>query len=191
MRAAPALSLLALLALTACSDPDYYLLPPPAPAAQTGSAGASLAVAEITLPTYAEALEIATVGETGAVELDKNALWADEPRSALTRQLARALQARLRGPVGTEPWPGFDGPALRVEVQVDRLIGSPEGVLQFTGRYVIVAPTSGRIAASDGFAYRVPVEGVAYPGLLAAHARAVDTLADEIAARILRIGGVS
>ena len=49
---------------------------------------------------------------------------------------------------------------------------------------MIVVPDSGRITAFERFAITVPPQGEGYPGLLAAHARAVEALADRIAASI-------
>jgi uncharacterized lipoprotein YmbA len=175
---------LAVLLLAGCADPAYYLLPPVADAARAPAPAASVAVADISLPAYAEALEIASLTAPGTVGLDKRSLWADTPRRALTRHLAAALEARLGTRVGTEPWPGFDAPGLRVEVTVDRLIGAPGGSLDFAGQYAIAAPGSGRLVAMERFAIRVPPQGEGYPGLLAAHARAVETLADRIAASV-------
>jgi uncharacterized lipoprotein YmbA len=176
--------LAATLAIGACASPEYHLLPPPAPVARAPSPAASIAVAEVSLPSYAGALEIAVLTESGAVTLQDDALWADTPRRALTRHLVAALQQRLSGRIGTEPWPGFDGPALRVEVVVDRMIGAPAGPLDFAGQYIIAAPESGRITASNRFAITIPPQGDGYDALLAAHALAIDALADRIAASV-------
>ena len=64
------------------------------------------------------------------------------------------------------------------------MIGAPGGSLDFAGQYAIVAPSSGRIVAFDRFAITVPPQGDGYPGLLADHARAIEALADRIAASI-------
>ena len=184
MRPPLPLMIAAALALGACANPDYYLLPPPQPVARLAAPVSSIAVAEISLPAYAEALEIATLAGPGAVTLNKNALWADTPRRALTRHLVAALEARLRARVGTEPWPAFDGPGLRVEVIADRFVGAPGGTVEFAGQYIVVDNDSGRITASDRFAIAVPTGGGGYEALMAAHARAVEQLADMIAARI-------
>jgi uncharacterized lipoprotein YmbA len=149
---------------------------------------ASVAVADMNLPTYADAVEIAVLGPGGAVTLEKDALWADTPRRALTRHLVAALQDRLpRAQVSTEPWPAFDPPQLRVEVFVDRMIGAPEGPFDFSGQFVVVAQESGRIVASDRFAIGLQA-GASYQGLVDAHARAVEALADRIVARVARVG---
>lgn len=183
MRPTPLLALAA-LALAACGGrPDYFLTPPPLAPARAEVRAGSLAVVDMNLPTYAESVEIAVQSPTGEVTLDENALWADTPRRALTRHLVAALQARLTGQVAAEPWPAFDPPALRLEVAVDRMIGTPGGPFTFSGQYVVVSPESGNIVASDRFAITLPA-GAGRQGLVNAHARAVERLADRIAGRL-------
>lgn len=180
----PALALPALLLLAACGSPSYYLVPPAATGGPRAGGGAGgIAVADMNLPTYAETVEIASLDPAGAVTLDKGALWADTPRRALTRHLIAALQARLSAQIASEPWPAYDAPGLRVEVFVDRMIGAPEGPFQFSGQYVLVSPASGRIVSTDRFAITTQA-GPGPQGLVAAHARAVEALADQIAARV-------
>ena len=174
----------ALLALAACGQPSYYLLPTPQPAPTRAAPVASVVVADLSLPAYADALEVATLTGPATLELPKRSLWADTPRRAMTRHLAAALDERLSARVATEPWPGFDAPGLRVEVSVDRMIGALDGSLDFAGQYAVVSPTSGRILALDRFALVVPPQGEGFPGLMAAHSRALDLLADRIAASI-------
>jgi uncharacterized lipoprotein YmbA len=176
------LALLALL-LSACGAPSYYLLPPPAAVMTQASPAGSIVVADLAVPTYVDALEIASLTGPETIDLSKKSLWADTPRRALTRHLAAALDARLAARVGTEPWPAFDPPGLRVEVVVDRMIGSPGGTLDFTGQYAIVT-ADGTLRAFDRFAVAVPVADEGYPALMDAHARAMDRLADRIAASV-------
>jgi uncharacterized protein len=183
-RVVVALALAGLLAACAGS-PDYYLLPPPQSAAtRLPSPVSSIVVADIDLPTYAEALEVAVLTGPLALRLDSAVSWADNPRRAMTRHLTEALEARLATRVAADPWPGFDQPGLRVEVRVDRLVGAPEAGLTFSGQYFIVAPDSGTVTAVERFSYNVPVTGEGVAGLAAAHAAAIDLLADDIAARI-------
>jgi uncharacterized lipoprotein YmbA len=182
MRFLPALAVA--LALAACGTPAYYLLPTPGAGPSRAAPVGSVVVADLNLPAYADALEVATLSGAGTVEMPKRSLWADTPRRAMTRHLASALDDRLSARVGTEPWPGFDPPGLRVEVSVDRMIGALDGSLDFAGQYFLVGPASGRIVALDRFAIVVPPQGPGYPGLMAAHARALDLLADRVAASI-------
>jgi uncharacterized lipoprotein YmbA len=175
----------AALALAGCSNPDFYLMPPPAsPSTRLNAPVSTISVAEMNLPSYADAIEMARLTGAGVLQLDNSANWADTPRRALSRHLAAALEARLTARVTTEPWPGFDSPGLRIEVTVDRLVGSPETAVEFTGQYVIIVPESGRIYLSDRFAIVANVQTPGYAGLADAHGRAVDQLADRIATRI-------
>ncbi len=175
--------LLALVA--ACSSPEYYLLPPPTEApTKLASPVRTISVSEISLPSYAEAIEMAVVTDQGAVELDSSASWADTPRRGLTRHLVAALGTRLTAQVGAEPWPGLDRPGLQVSVLTDRLIGNESGSLEFSGQYIVTDPESGRIFASERFDIRTAVPVSGFEGIAAAHARAVELLADDIAARI-------
>lgn len=175
------------LALAACSGPAYHLLPEPAPAPSRASSVGSIVVADLNLPSYAAAIEIPTLTGPETLQLDKKALWADVPQRALTRSLAQALDDRLSARVSTEPWPGFDAPGLRVEVSVDRMVGSAATGLEFSGQYALVSPTSGRLVALDRFALTVPPTAQD-AGLLAVYARAIDALADRIAASVTARG---
>jgi ABC-type uncharacterized transport system auxiliary subunit len=56
--------------------------------------------------------------------------------------------------------------------------------LEFAGQFIIVAPESGRIVATERFRVTTAAEGDGPAALLAAHARAVEALADRIVARI-------
>lgn len=191
MRPLPCLLALAVLVAGCGSSPNYYLLPPTEPAAPSAAAARTLAVAEVGLPSYAEAAEIALLGPDGVVSVDDDALWADEPRRAMTRHLIAALQTRLDAEIGGEPWPELERPELRLEVIADRMIAGPDGRLHFTGAYNIVAPESGRFVAADRFALAIPIRGEGYPALLAAHARALDTLADLLVPQLARLSGTS
>ncbi len=178
-------AVLAALALAGCASPDFYLMPPPqAPSARLTSPVSTISIAEMNLPSYADAIEMARLTEAGVLQLDDSANWADTPRRALSRHLAAALEARLTARVTTEPWPGFDSPGLRIEVTVDRLVGSPETAVEFTGQYVIIVPESGSIYLSDRFSIVANVATPGYVGLADAHGSAVDQLADRIASRI-------
>lgn len=185
MAALRRLTLVALLALAGCGSGTAYLLPPAAgQATRLPSPVRGIALADVSLPAYASDVEIAALVGPETVKLEKSALWADDPTRAVTRHLAAALEARLATFVVTEPWPGYDSPGLRVQVFVDRLVGSPSGGVEFSGQYVLLVPESGRITATDRFAIIIPPQGESFPGLMAGEARAIEALADRLAARI-------
>ena len=64
------------------------------------------------------------------------------------------------------------------------MIGAPGGSLDFAGQYAIVSPTAAASSPSTASRSPCPPQGDGYPGLMAAHARAIDALADRIAASI-------
>ena len=102
----------ALLALAACGQPSCYLLPTPQPAPTRAAPVASVVVADVSLPAYADALEVATLTGPATLELPKRSLWADTPRRAMTRHLAAALDERLSAPASPpSPGPGSMRPA--------------------------------------------------------------------------------
>jgi uncharacterized protein len=185
LRLGPIPAMLALM-LSACGTPDYYLLPAQTQPATRGLAPSrSVVVSDFSLPAYAEAVEIAAIEDEGAVRLQPGASWADEPRRALTRHFAAALALRLGSSVGTDPWPAFsEDPAYRVEVAVDRIIGRRGGVVDFSGQYFLLRAEDGNIAATDRFQIRVGTLDDSLEALVAAHARATEILADQVAAEI-------
>src|SRR5690606_7963087 len=179
------LALAATLMLAACAgQPDYFLLPAPEPAVRQASPVGTLAVAEVSLPAYADAMEIAFLVSPGTATSERQAIWGDTPRRALTRHLVAALEARLNARVLADPWPGYDQPGLRIEVFADRMIGAPGGGLDFAGQFVVVSPDSGHVTATERFRITVPAAGEGNAALMTAHARAVEELADQIVARI-------
>ena len=68
------------------------------PGAQPASPVGSIVVADLSLPAYADALEVASLTAPGTLGLTKRSLWADTPQRALTRHLAAALDDRLSRP---------------------------------------------------------------------------------------------
>jgi uncharacterized protein len=184
MPATRRLALAALLGLAACGASPAYLLPPPAASSRMSSPVKGIAVADVSLPAYASDTEIASLVGPETVRSSSSALWADDPTRAVTRHLAAALEARLATDVVTEPWPGYDAPGLRIQVFVDRLVGAPSGGVEFAGQYVLLEPESGQITAAERFALAVPPQGEGYPGMMAGEARAIEALADRLAARI-------
>lgn len=180
----PLLAALAVVLAGCAGQPDYFLLPPPQPVARQSSPVGSIAVAEMSLPAYADAMEIAVLTGPGSAIAERQALWGDTPRRALTRHLVASLEGRLNARVAAEPWPGYDPAGYRVEVIADRLIGAPGGAVEFAGQFIVISPESGQIVATERFRIVTPTEGDDNAALLAAHARAVETLADQIVARI-------
>ncbi len=176
-----------LAALGACAatpDPTYYLLPSPEVAASTPYSGGTIAVRELALPLYARAQQVASLAEDGSVLLSDDHRWADEPARASTRTFVSALKQSTGAAIVAEPWPASVSPAIRIDVAVDRLIGTLNGgALEFTGQYRLVR-TGGGDGDQDSFSYRIPLSGTGYKALAEAHSNAIAKLAQDVAKRI-------
>ena len=107
MRHLPALALLALLA--ACGAPSYYL-PPALGGGEAGLPVGSIVVADVSVPTYVEALEIAALTGPRPSTSPKRSLWADTPptphpppRRRPRGPPRRPCRHRAPGPPSTPP----------------------------------------------------------------------------------------
>jgi len=172
--------------LSACAsggdaDPTrYYLLPKPKPAERVVFAGNTVALRELDLPRYARVAEIAYLNETGAVALADEDRWADEPARAATRALASSLREALGTPVVVEPWGRAVEPVLRIDIVVDRFVGTPGGDLTLSGDFQIVHLDDRQTISAQGFDIAVPTGAEGFDALTRAHSAALARLSDEI-----------
>lgn len=178
----------ALAACAATQEPASYLLEA-APRAQPAGPldGPALGLREVELPLYARRPQMATIGPGGEVSSSDLHRWAEEPPRAASRLIARALSASLARPVVVEPWPPGVAPAALVDVDVDYLIGALGGELRLGGQYRLTG-VDGSGGAARPFDMREPVAGETYGALAAAHGRALDALADLVAADLVAAG---
>ncbi len=174
---------LAAAILSACAPapgPVSYLLD--AEARPTGAiSGEPLGLREIELPLYARRAQIAVLGVGGEVTLDENNRWAEEPPRAASRQVARIIAAQLSRPVVVEPWPQGVSPKVRVDIDVDYLIGSLGGEVRLGGQYRLVRAASPSDAQIRTFEYVEPLSANGFAELVKGHNRALTRLAEEIA----------
>ncbi len=176
-------ALAALLAACASGGDDttrYYLLPKLKPTERVVLGDDTVALRELDLPLYARAAEIAYLDAGGAVTLAEEDRWADEPARASTRALAGSLREALGAPVVVEPWGRAVKPVLRIDVTVDRFIGTPGGDVALTGDFRIVRLDDRRTVSSQGFDITAPASGTDFNALTRAHADALARLSDEI-----------
>ncbi|SIT06577.1 hypothetical protein SAMN05421759_11356 [Roseivivax lentus] len=168
-------------ALAACSSEARFASPVIPPEARINSSFPSLEIAQVTLPSYAEAEDIYVRGTDGAIS-PAGPLWADLPARSITLQLARDLGTITNATVAPEPWPFRPFPAATVDVRIEELLATAEGIFRLSGQY-FVAPEAGGRAASGQFAIEETIVGD--PGsasaIAAARGRAVTRLAEQIA----------
>jgi uncharacterized lipoprotein YmbA len=172
--------LLGACATAAEDDTRYYLLPKPKPAERVVFTDDTVALRELDLPLYARAAEIAFVAADGAVAVSDDNRWADEPARAMTRALAGSLREAIGAPVVVEPWGRAIKPVLRIDVTVDRFIGTPGGEVALTGDFRIVSLDDRQTVSAQGFDIAVPTTDAGFDALTRAHSVALARLSDEI-----------
>ncbi|MHA6326393.1 PqiC family protein [Roseivivax sp. CAU 1753] len=167
--------------LAACSGEARFASPVVLPEARVSSSFPSLEVSEVTLPTYAASEDIYVRGADGAIS-PAGPLWADIPARAITLELARDLGTITGVTVAPEPWPFRPFPAATVDVRIEEMLATAEGVFRLSGQYFI-APEAGGRAASGQFSIEEPIlgEDLSATAIAAARGRAVARLAELIA----------
>lgn len=121
--------------------PKQYLLEPvldPVNESNPPSISA-VALAEVTVPSYASDDRVASRNEQHQIVYEENAKWADSPDEALTRVLANRLRFFLEANVIVEPWPRGYEPQARVEVQFDKLLRETTGGAELSGQIRIIS----------------------------------------------------
>ncbi|SDX52201.1 hypothetical protein SAMN04488238_109125 [Roseicitreum antarcticum] len=178
------LILSAVLALAACSDAQdvaRYLIEPPVSGQTVPNRIGTTELREVRLPDYAAGQEIALQAEDGTLRAGPSNIWADDPVLGITTTLARQITAVSGATVIVEPWPLQDLPPRRLEVRIDRMVARNDGRYRLSGQYFLV-PVSG--SGSDivrRFDITVPMAAQEYGAIADASARALDTLARQIA----------
>jgi hypothetical protein len=158
----------ALAALAACSAPERYVVPQtPVEGARVPIRYGTVAIREVSLPTYAASEEIQSRGANGAVTSSGSVLWADDPARAITQDVARYLTEITGAQVAAEPWPFFDRAQATVEIRVSDMLAEADGSFRLTGQY-FVAPDAGGRGRAGGFALAAPVAPDGGPAAIAA-----------------------
>lgn len=187
LKTAPLALLAATVLLAACGGtPDARIAVPRGDAGQTQRiAYDSVALREVSLPTYAASEEIHIAGADGVIKPGDGLLWADEPSRAITLELTRYLAQITGARVASEPWPFLDRASAEVELRIEEMVAHADGTFHLSGQY-FVAPENGRDRARI-FALVVPIGGVfSAQDIAAARGAAMQQLAREIAANGLR-----
>ncbi|MFB2594939.1 membrane integrity-associated transporter subunit PqiC [Paracoccus sp. p4-l81] len=186
---AAAVALCLPLALAACSNPEKtgrYLIDRPVPAKQMANRLGKAELREVSLPEYASGQEVPWQTADGAVRSNPDTLWADTQARAVTHFLAREISAVSGATVISEPWPLAEPPSNRVEVRVERMLATADGLFNLSGRY-FVAPEGLDGFAGGGdtvrrFDIQVPLAGEGPAAIAAAQSQALAQLAAQIAA---------
>lgn len=182
------LTLFALLLVAACGSDNsaLYLIEPPTGAEAVRVRATTIEVRDVTLPAYAAASDIAYQTEDGSLRTVPGALWAEDPARAVTAQVARALDASTTAAVSTEPWPLVDGPDLRLDIRIDRMVALADGRFEVSGQYAASSPDGAGRGILERFTIAVPLEGEGPGPIAKATGQALSDLTSRIAQRLSR-----
>ncbi len=191
-----AMAAVAGIGLTACGrtpTPEFYLLAPlekspdsPAPKgrALSGAPGtkktASAGIGPVSLPAYLERPQIVSRQADGRLRISEHHKWAGSLKQDMTRTLARNLRILLQNEnLHAFPWDRAIPVKYRITVSVDRFDAVPGRTAVLDVRWNLFRRK--KLLTSRRAEIRTPVNGHAYPDLIAAHSRAFSALSGEIA----------
>ncbi|WP_353471879.1 ABC-type transport auxiliary lipoprotein family protein [Salipiger sp. H15] len=179
------LLLLPLLA-AACGDEQRFRMESAPPAASVRLAVGTLEVREVSLPAYADASEILLEDQSGAMSQVEGALWADDPRRAMTQALAERLGLISGATVAAEPWPLEEPAQAAVHVRISEAVASENGFFRLKGQYALSSYDRVIRERVSRFEITVPLAAASAQAIAAAAGRATDQLADRIAGDLAR-----
>lgn len=188
LRSALLVTLIAnLLGCAETEEPLRFATPAPPKIARVAIPLTSIAVREVSLPSYATEEGIATVDGTGAIVITPDNLWADEPSRAVTLRLTNALADATGRVVASDPWPFADNPDAVVEVRVETFVADEAGRFVANGRYYVAQEDEDRTDHAHRFQLTEPFDpDQGFPAIAAARANVIAALAQDIARRGLR-----
>ncbi|TNJ43352.1 membrane integrity-associated transporter subunit PqiC [Phaeobacter sp. B1627] len=174
--------------LAGCSgDPDLYVVPKSDVTAPVRISYRSVALREVSLPTYAASQDITLADEFGKLTTSADSLWADEGDRAVTLHLVRALSAVTSARVASDPWPFLNRPEVTIDVRFEEFLAAQSGTFTLRGMYFIAPEDVNRADRSRSFEITESFaadQGI--PAIAAARSAALGTLAEDIASRGLR-----
>lgn len=169
--------LLALL-LAACGaadEPRFRIEPEPEPARIRIAAG-SIEVRDVSLPAYASEPAILAEDEDGALHVQGDSLWADDPVRGMTVALVEVLSARTSATVAAEPWPLTEPAQVRLDVRVAHLYARADGSFEMSGQFAVASPEAVVREFVRSFEIRVPIGAEGGRAVAAAQSAAVAEL---------------
>jgi uncharacterized lipoprotein YmbA len=178
------------LTLLGCgSSPEPFRLTttPVDPGARISIPHQSVALREVSLPTYATDEGISIADGTGAIRELPGSIWADDPTRAVTLRLTNALADLTGRTVASDPWPFGGSPDVVVEVRFERLLAEDTGRYVAQGRFYVAHEDQESADRAGSFNLVEPFDpSLGFSAIALARSRVLAALAREIAQRGLR-----
>lgn len=176
-----------LLGCGSSPEPARLVTPPQDPGVRISIPHQSVALREVSLPTYATDEGISIADGTGAIRELPGSIWADDPTRAVTLRLTNALADMTGRTVASDPWPFGGSPDVVVEVRVERLLAEESGRYVAQGRFYIAHEDKERTDRAGSFNIVEQFDpALGFSAIAQARSRVLAALAREIAQRGLR-----
>lgn len=178
-----------LLLLAACGGdgPVRYAAPEVQTDTRVSIPHRTVAVREVSLPTYATEEIIAVADGRGGIRESTDRIWADDPTRAVTLEVTSALGGITGRTVAADPWPFRGDPDAVVDIRLEEFIADERGAFTARGQFYIAHSDEGRRDRTQRFRIVQPFDPEGgFPAIAAARSRAVNALALRVARDGLR-----
>ncbi len=179
-------ALLALTFFAGCAtspESKFYTLSPVEVAGQAAPANPvsiSIAIDPVTVPELVDRPQIVSRLDANRVSIDEFARWAEPLKSQISRVLAADLAQRIPGAIVSSYPQRVDDNAYRVSVDVQSFDSSVGGITMLAVIWSVRPPKRGEALSGRTVVYE-PVSGPGYDAMVAAHSRALASVAGDIA----------
>lgn len=166
------------------SSPTRFYLLTPRPAQNPVPAAAPLAVGvgPVELPDYLDRTQILTRAGDHEIRFAEYDHWAGSLKNNIAYVMAENLSQRLGlEAVYTYPWRAAVRVGVQVSVSVVRLDADPGGNAVLETRWTLLGDEGRRVLFTRKSAFRTPVAGADYGGIVDAQSRLFAALSHEIA----------
>ena len=180
-------SLLAVIALTACSAPaDRLALTTVSSELKLRPLVSSAMVRTVSLPTYAASEEIASETVTGLITSNDTVLWADDPERAVTLVISQTVGDILNTDVGPDPWPFVGLPDVAIDIRVTQMLAGADGQFRLSGQFFVGGDGINFRNSAHRFAISQSMPDQSLSSIATAQADALLALSEDIAQTLAR-----
>ena len=145
----------------------------------------SIGVGPVQIPAYLDRQQIVTAGDKNRLHLSEFDRWAGSLRDDFTRVLSENLSLLLStNHVFIFPWRGSTPIDYRIEVEVIRFDGVPDGDATLMARWTLFNGNENKVLAMKTVKFTEAVQSRGYEGLVAAESRTLTLLSRDIAVMI-------